>query len=192
VKVASTAAEFSLYALYLNSALAELTKLMGNLDFPGKRREIDNTEIDKCPDRIDTSRAVLHHRPLAASSSKPGKDNQRMGKKLYPADTLDQAKDILIAWEQIDPALKIGPLSQEALAADLERVHELRAKILQMQVELIDIRNERDQACLEIWDQVKRVRSGIKGLYGDDSSEYEIAGGTRMSEKKRRRRTPSA
>ena len=121
----------------------------------------------------------------------PEKENKRIGKKLYPTNTLQQAQDILIAWEYIDPALQIGPLCSEALAANIEKVKALREKMIQKQVELIEIRNERDQTCLATWDQVKRVRSGIKGLYGDDSSEYEIAGGMRLSEKKRPRRIAS-
>ena len=114
-----------------------------------------------------------------------------MGKKLYPTDALEQARDILVGWEYIDPALKIGPLTPESLSADLERVRALQQKIVQMQTELIQVRGDRDEICLAIWDQVKRVRSGIKGLYGDDSTQYEIAGGTRLSEKKKPRRKPA-
>jgi hypothetical protein len=100
------------------------------------------------------------------------KENKRMGKKLYPTNTLQQAQDILIAWEYIDPALKIGPFSSEALAANLEQVDALRNRILDLQNELLKARNECNQACIAIWDQVERVRSGIKGLYGDDPSQY--------------------
>ena len=35
-----------------------------------------------------------------------------------------------------------------------------------------------------IWDKVKRVRNGMKAIYGDDSSQYEMIGGTRLSERK--------
>ena len=36
-----------------------------------------------------------------------------------------------------------------------------------------------------MWDQVKRVRNGIKAVYGDNSSQYEMIGGIRKSERKR-------
>ena len=36
-----------------------------------------------------------------------------------------------------------------------------------------------------IWDVVKRVCAGVKAIYGDDSSQYEMVGGTPMSERKR-------
>jgi hypothetical protein len=61
-------------------------------------------------------------------------------------------------------------------------------KILPLQNELSSLRHERDLACIGVWDKVKRARSGIKCLYGDDSTEYEMAGGTRRSERKKPRR----
>jgi hypothetical protein len=114
-----------------------------------------------------------------------------MGKKLYPTDTLPQAKSILSAWNLIDPSLVFGPLTSESLSADVSRVHALQQKIIRLQNELLDTRNQRDAACIDIWDKVKRARAGIKATYGDDSTEYEIAGGTRLSERKPPRRKAS-
>ncbi len=50
--------------------------------------------------------------------------------------------------------------------------------------QLTDARNRRDALYTAIWSKVKRVRSGVKGIYGDDSSQYEMVGGTRLSERK--------
>jgi hypothetical protein len=111
-----------------------------------------------------------------------------MGKKLYPTDTLEQAQSILSAWKLIDPALKIGPLTLEAIAGEMATVKELQEKIIHLQNELLDIRNERDAAIIGLWNNVKRARFGIKGIYGDDSTEYDLAGGTRQSERKKPRR----
>ena len=108
-----------------------------------------------------------------------------MPKKLYPTDTLQQARDILTAWNHIDPDLKIGTLTFEAIEADVATVNALQDKILRLQNELLSLRHERDMACIATWDKVKRARAGIKGVYGDDSSEYEMAGGTRLSERKK-------
>ena len=114
-----------------------------------------------------------------------------MSKKLYPTDALKQAQDVLIAWEQIDPGLTLGPLKVEEVSAELEAIHALKFKISDLEVTLIDLRNQRDEAVLAVWDKVKRVRSGIKGIYGDDSTQYEMIGGTRRSEKKKPRRVAS-
>ena len=53
-----------------------------------------------------------------------------------------------------------------------------------LDAQLTDVRNKRDELTAKIWDEVKRVRSTVKGLYGDDSSQYEMVGGTRVSERK--------
>ena len=111
-----------------------------------------------------------------------------MGKKLYPTETLQQARSILTAWDQIDPALAFGTLTFEGLSADVTTARAMQDKILLLQSELLDMRNQRDAACIGIWDKVKRARAGIKATYGDDSSEYEIAGGTRLSDRKPPRR----
>jgi hypothetical protein len=111
-----------------------------------------------------------------------------MGKKLYPTDTLKQAQAILSAWKLIDPALKIGPLSLETIAADLAAVQGLQAKLIHVKNELLEIRRQRDTASIDLWDKVKGARSAIKIVYGDDSSQYELVGGTRRSERKKPRR----
>ena len=49
---------------------------------------------------------------------------------------------------------------------------------------MTDMCNQRDAFNQTIWDTVKRVRGGVKAIYGDDSSQYEMVGGTRLSERK--------
>ena len=111
-----------------------------------------------------------------------------MGKKLYPTDTLKQAQTIVTVWDHLGTVPLIGAQGYENLRANLDNVEELIDKIGRLEKELLSLRNERDAACSEIWDQVKRARAGIKGIYGDDSSEYQLAGGTRLSDRKRPRR----
>jgi hypothetical protein len=115
-----------------------------------------------------------------------------MSKKLYPTDALKQAQDLVISWEQIDPGMKLGPLSIESISAKVEAAQALKRRITALEVELTNLRYQRDECCLAVWDGVKRVRASIRGLYGDDSSEYEIIGGTRRSERKKPRRAPAA
>ena len=99
-----------------------------------------------------------------------------------------QAQEILIAWNHINPSLSFSRLTVETFSADLATVKALKEKIMRVESELINLRNERDAATLALWDKVKRARVGIKAVYGDDSSEYELAGGTRLSDRKKPRR----
>ena len=39
-----------------------------------------------------------------------------------------------------------------------------------------------------LWDKTKRARNSIKGSFGDDSPQYKMVGGTRLSERKSTRR----
>ncbi len=110
----------------------------------------------------------------------------------FPTDVLPQAQATLQAWREIDPELTLGPLTQAALTADLEQAQAALAKIQSLEAQLTDARNERDAAYTTVWDKIKRVRSAIKGIYGDDSSQYEMIGGTRLSERKRSTRKTEA
>lgn len=56
--------------------------------------------------------------------------------------------------------------------------------MVKLEAQLTDKRNQRDALYTSIWDKVKRVRNGVKAIYGDDSSQYEMIGGTRLSERK--------
>jgi hypothetical protein len=115
-----------------------------------------------------------------------------MARKKYPLDTLDQAAAVLAACKQIDPNLKLGKQPQAELATALEQVQALQSQINGMELQLIDLRNKREARLISIWDTVKRARYGVKGIYGDDSSEYELVGGTRMSERRKAVRKKAA
>jgi hypothetical protein len=111
-----------------------------------------------------------------------------MGKKLYPTDTLKQALNIVSLWDHLGTVPIMGPQGYENLRADLSTVDELKQKVRQLEKELLSVRNERDAVCIQVWEQVKRARACVKVMYGDDSSEYQLAGGTRLRDRKRPRR----
>lgn len=111
-----------------------------------------------------------------------------MTKKVYPTDIRDQARSVLDAWRNIDPTLALGQVTQAAVESDLAAALELQTRLNVAEDQLVALRNQRDDLNILIWDKVKRVRSGVKAIYGDDSSEYERVGGTRMSDRARPQR----
>ena len=115
-----------------------------------------------------------------------------MAPKGYPTDILFQATDVLAACKQIDPDMQTGTLTQAAFADALVQTRAIQSQIQALEVQLVDLRNKRDERLTNVWDTIKRVRSTIKGIYGDDSSEYELVGGTRMSERKKAVRKKAA
>jgi hypothetical protein len=61
------------------------------------------------------------------------------------------------------------------------RFHSLRLKKL----ELTALINEREAQASTVQELIVRARSGFKSVYGPDSTQYEQAGGTRKSDRKR-------
>ena len=112
--------------------------------------------------------------------------------KSYHPDVLEQARTISEAWKQINPALVFGELTQATLNTDLDQVTPIAAQIVALETQLTDLRNQRDALYVGLWDKVKRARNGIKAIYGDDSSQFEMAGGTRVSDRKAPVRKPKA
>ena len=109
-----------------------------------------------------------------------------------PKDLLPQAQIVLGGWNQMNPVPPFGPLTAAAFATDLSALTALDLQIAGMEAQLADRRNQRETMAVSLWDKVKRVRNVVKGTYGDDSSQYEMVGGIRMSERKFRTRKRAA
>lgn len=107
-----------------------------------------------------------------------------MTKKPYPSDTLAQAISVQEAWGRIDEGLAFGNLNISGLVTDINQIRQTEHILADLENQLTDMRNRRDALYQSTWDKVKRVRSSIKGIFGDDSSQYEMVGGTRLSERK--------
>jgi hypothetical protein len=115
-----------------------------------------------------------------------------MPAKLYPADIFEQGRDVLEAWRQIDAALTLPDLSLVTLENELATIPPILTQISALETQLTNLRNQRDAVGLNVWEKVKRIRNTIKGMYGDDSSQYEMVGGTRRSDRKPATRKPKS
>jgi hypothetical protein len=116
-----------------------------------------------------------------------------MPKKSYPTDVLVQAKSALDSWNQLGD-LRFGNLTAAVLIKDLTQANQIEEQMVNLENQLTNLRNQRIIFNQAIWEKLKRVRAGVKAIYGDDSSEYEMVGGTPMSERKtatRRTATPA-
>jgi len=104
--------------------------------------------------------------------------------KKFPQDVIARAKVISNGWAEINPELTFGDLSQAGLHDQIDTVVSIENEIITLEAKLTNLRNERDAAYDKLWDYAKRGRMGIKVFYGDDSSQYEMVGGTRYSDRK--------
>ena len=107
-----------------------------------------------------------------------------MTKKVYPPNVLEQAQTIVSAWNQIGATVTLATLLPAALSTDITSATALESQLAALELQLTNTRNQRDALYIGLWDKVKRVRAGVKANYGDDSSQYEMVGGTRLSDRK--------
>ena len=111
-----------------------------------------------------------------------------MSSRKYPTNVIEQTQDVLGGWNQISPVPAFGTLTAASFTADVTAATALEAQITALEAQLTDKRNLRDAQLSALWDKTKRVRSSVKGTFGDDSSQYEMVGGTRLSDRKSSRR----
>ncbi len=104
----------------------------------------------------------------------------------FPTNVLEQAQKVLDAWNQISTTLAFGTLNVAALTGDITAAKTLETDISKLERQLEDKRNQREAIYTSMWDKVKRVRSGVKSNFGDDSYQYDLIGGTRTSDRKPR------
>ena len=108
-----------------------------------------------------------------------------MASRAYPTDILEQAADVLAGCGQIDPNRKIGTFDQQEFADAIAQTRALQTQLKALDKQTDELRSDRDKVLNAVWDGVKRTRSSVKGEYGDDSSQYKLVGGTRLSDRKR-------
>jgi hypothetical protein len=104
--------------------------------------------------------------------------------RTYPTDTLQQARDVLEGWKAITTPITIVGVTQTGVKTKVDAVSPVLEQIASLEAQLTNLRNQRDAMLTDIWSDVKRIRAGVKANFGDNSSQFEMVGGTRMSERK--------
>ena len=112
-----------------------------------------------------------------------------MPPKKFPSDLIEQAVDLQTAWSRIDEQLTVGNFNVGSLTTEINQIRMLDSTLSDVEQQLLEVRTQREVLCLALWDKVKRARAFVKGVYGDDSLQYEMVGGTRLSDRKSPRRT---
>jgi hypothetical protein len=111
----------------------------------------------------------------------------------YPNDALQQAKNAIQVMKSIDPSFQVGGASLAGLEKAVNLALANQDQITTLKSQMTDLRNQNDALTADAWDLLKRLRAGVKAAYGDNSSQYEMMGGTRLSERKKAvKKTPDA
>ena len=109
--------------------------------------------------------------------------------KRTSSQTLEKARHILAGLKQITPTPEFGAELTEALfEAEINGyTHDLEAFNGGL-ADLDDQQNRLDDREQRLSDFTQRIQAAVKALYGPDSSQFEVIGGVRRSDRKRRTR----
>jgi hypothetical protein len=108
----------------------------------------------------------------------------------YPLDTvLADSEQIVRVWTE-NPSFSLGEIKLTDLQSKITEVRVQHDQIETMRTQLTALSNELGSKTNELAGINTRARSGFRAVYGPDSSQYEQAGGTRQSERKRPTKKP--
>lgn len=114
-------------------------------------------------------------------------------RKLARIKEYDKAKTRLAALTSIDPALDLGNgMVLSNFQKSVDGFTKLLGKYNAALSTVDDLYNQCNQSLLEVQDLSERMLAGVASKYGKNSSEYEMAGGTRKAERKKRTVKPTA
>ncbi len=104
---------------------------------------------------------------------------------------LTKAHQVVMAWE-MNPDFQFGTMTLVAFKVELQKLTAQVEAAERAKLAYADLVNTRDEQASTLNDLVTRARSGFRAFYGPDSSQYEMAGGKRRSDRKSPTRTPKS
>jgi hypothetical protein len=97
-------------------------------------------------------------------------------------EVLGDAEQIVRVWTD-NPTFVLGDLTLTQFQANITNLRNLRTQ-------LTAAVNDSSSQTIALSDSITRARGGFRAFFGPDSTQYEQAGGTRRSERKRPTRKP--
>lgn len=87
---------------------------------------------------------------------------------------------------------KMKDVTAATMKTDVTAAAAAIQQINSLELQLTPLRNTRDELIAKLAENCTRARAGFKSFYGPNSSQYEQAGGTRKSERKKPARKTTA
>lgn len=103
---------------------------------------------------------------------------------------LSDGEQIARVWAE-NTGFSLGEVTLVNLQTKLTELRQKRDQIENLRTQLTALTNDLNQRSAEMASIVTRARSGFRATFGPDSSQYEQAGGTRSSERKRPKAKPT-
>lgn len=109
-----------------------------------------------------------------------------MARRKRSSNILETARQRLAGLRSITPAPDFGPgLTIAAYEQDINGFNTSLNNYNEQLAALDDLQNQLQAAENALQDKNKRMLSAVEAQFGPDSTQYEQAGGTRLSERKR-------
>ena len=93
------------------------------------------------------------------------------------------AERIVRVWEA-NPTFALGDLTLEKFKAELDGLKGAREQLEEARRQVTSLTNSTNEKAEAVNAYVTRALSGVRAVFGPDSTQYEEAGGTRSSERK--------
>lgn len=100
---------------------------------------------------------------------------------------LQEANEVKKALEEIGENVPAG-ISVAEMAAQIEALENIIGELDAVNADRTRLVNRKAEQAKVVSDQIVKVRAAVEGILGADSSEYDMVGGTRTSERKRPKR----
>jgi hypothetical protein len=101
-------------------------------------------------------------------------------------EVIADTEKIVRVWEA-NPTFSLGEVTQAAFRAKLEGLRVLRGQTEEARRQLTNLSNRTGAAADELNALYTRALSGVRAVFGPDSTQYEEAGGTRASDRRTRK-----
>jgi hypothetical protein len=93
-------------------------------------------------------------------------------------------EQIARAWQE-NPTFSLGEITLVTLQSKIASLRQKRDQADMLRTQLTALTNELNEQTNDLAAITTRARSGFRAMFGPDSTQYEQAGGTRSSERKR-------
>jgi len=107
-----------------------------------------------------------------------------MASKNTPESIIADANKI-IELMTANPDVKMKEVTSATMKTDTTAASTVIQQINSLELQLTPLRNTRDELMAKLSENCTRARAGFKSFYGPNSNQYEQAGGTRKSERKK-------
>ncbi len=97
---------------------------------------------------------------------------------------ITDSEQIARVWTD-NPTFSMGDVTLANLQSKITSLRQKRDQAETLRTQLTALTNELNEQTNEMATIITRARSGFRATYGPDSTQYEQAGGTRASERKR-------